>query len=57
MHAAVLLKASVELYTIAFEEDDAIESILYSAIESIPYVRDNNIKIPKGSDISNNSLH
>ena len=57
MHAAVLLEASVELYTIAFEEDDAIESILYSAIESIPYVRGNNIKIPKGSDISNNSLH
>lgn len=57
MHAAVLLKASVELYTIAFEEDDAIESILYSAIESIPHVRGLNGRLPKGSDTSNNSLH
>ena len=57
MHAAVLLKASVELYTIAFEEDDAIEGILHSAIESIPYVRDNSRRIPKGSDTSSNSLH
>ena len=57
MHAAVLLKASVELYTIAFEEDDAIESILYSAIESIPHVRGLNGRLPKGSDTTNNSLH
>ena len=57
MHAAVLLKASVELYTIAFEEDDAIESILYSAIESIPHVRGLNGRLPKGSNTSNNSLH
>ena len=57
MHAAVLLKASVELYTIAFEEDDAIESILYTAIESIPAVRVNSGKVPRGSDISNTSLH
>jgi len=57
MHAAVLLKASVELYTIAFEEDDAIESILHSAIESIPYVRHNSRRIPKGSDTSSSSLH
>ena len=57
MHAAVLLKASVELYTIAFEEDHAIESILYSAIESIPHVRGLNGRLPKGSDTSNNSLH
>ena len=46
LHSAVLLKTAVELYTIAFDDDDVIEKILNNAIDSISAVRYGNIKFP-----------
>ncbi len=56
MHSAVLLKAAVELYTTAFDDDDTVEHILHSAIQSIPYVRGRpNSK--KNPSIKSETLH